>query len=142
MSSTSKAEKAYIQSSLLSDPPLRTDGRGLTDFRTVALESGVAPLANGSACVSIGKNAYNGGRGTEVVAAAKLEVESVGDREGVDGGRVICSVSCSPTAYPLLSSNALDDLQHDMTSLLHATLPSDHSTEKSLYLTRKEILVA
>jgi exosome complex component RRP42 len=59
----------------------------------VALESGVAPLANGSARVSIGKNAYDGGGGTEVVAAAKLEVESVGDGEGVDGGRVICSVS-------------------------------------------------
>ncbi|OJA18648.1 hypothetical protein AZE42_10845 [Rhizopogon vesiculosus] len=122
MSSISKSEKAYIQSSLLSDPPLRADGRGLTDFRTIALESGVAPLANGSARVSIGRNAYDGGGGTEVVAAAKLEVETVGDGEGVDGGRVVCSVSCSPTAYPLLPSNALDDLQHDMTSLLHATL--------------------
>jgi exosome complex component RRP42 len=93
MSSISKAEKAYIQSSLLSDPPLRADGRGLTDFRTIALESGVAPLANGSARVSIGRNAYDGGGGTEVLAAAKLEVESVGDGEGVDGGRVVCSVS-------------------------------------------------
>ncbi|KAG1854714.1 ribosomal protein S5 domain 2-type protein [Suillus tomentosus] len=122
MASISKAEKAFIQSSLLSDPPLRADGRGLIDFRTIALESGIAPIANGSARVSIGRNAQDGGGGTEVVAAAKLEVESVGDGEGVDGGRVACSVSCSPTAYPLLSPNALDDLQHDMTSILNATL--------------------
>lgn len=93
MSSISKAEKAYIQSSLLSDPPLRADGRGLTDFRTIAFESGVAPLANGSARVSIGRAPHDGGGGTEVVAAAKLEVESVGDGEGVDGGRLVCSVS-------------------------------------------------
>ena len=93
MSLISKAEKAYIHSSLLSDPPLRADGRGLTDFRTIALESGVAPLANGSARVSIGRSAHDGGGGTEVVAAAKLEVESVGDAEGVDGGRIACSVS-------------------------------------------------
>lgn len=93
MASISKAEKAFIQSSLLSDPPLRADGRGLIDFRTIALESGIAPIANGSARVSIGRNAQDGGGGTEVVAAAKLEVESVGDGEGVDGGRVACSVS-------------------------------------------------
>ncbi|OJA12044.1 hypothetical protein AZE42_13199, partial [Rhizopogon vesiculosus] len=52
--------------------------------------------------------------------------------EGVDGGRVVCSVSCSPTAYPLLSSNALDDLQHDMTSLLHATLSHPTIRPKNL----------
>ncbi|KAG0694647.1 ribosomal protein S5 domain 2-type protein [Suillus ampliporus] len=132
MTSLSKAEKAYIQSSLLSDPPLRADGRGLTDFRTIALESGIAPLANGSARVSIGRNAHDGGGGTEVVAAAKLEVETVGDGDGVDGGRIVCSVSCSPTAYPLLSPNALDDLQHDMTSVLHATLSHPTIRPKNL----------
>ncbi|KAG2040265.1 ribosomal protein S5 domain 2-type protein [Suillus americanus] len=132
MASISKAEKAYIQSSLQSDPPLRVDGRGLIDFRTIALESGIAPTANGSARVSIGRNAQDGGGGTEVVAAAKLEVESVGDGEGVDGGRVVGSVSCSPTAYPLLSPNALDDLQHDMTSVLNATLSHPTIRPKNL----------
>ncbi|KAG1736916.1 ribosomal protein S5 domain 2-type protein [Suillus paluster] len=134
MASLSKAEKAYIQSSLLSDPPLRADGRGLTDFRTIALESGIAPLANGSARLSIGRNAHDGGGSTEVVAAAKLEVETVGDGEGVDGGRVICSVSCSPTAYPLLSSNALDDLQHDMTSILNSILSHPTMRPKNLII--------
>ena len=106
MSSISKAEKAYIQSSLLSDPPLRADGRGLTDFRTIALESGIAPLANGSARVGIGRNAHDGGGGTEVVAAAKLEVETIGDGEGVDGGRVVCSVSW----YDSFATFSVDDL--------------------------------
>ncbi|KIK47702.1 hypothetical protein CY34DRAFT_104383 [Suillus luteus UH-Slu-Lm8-n1] len=127
MASISKAEKAYIQSSLLSDPPLRADGRGLIDFRTIALESGIAPIANGSARVSIGKNAQDGGGGTEVVAAAKLEVESVGDGEDWTS----CNDS-SPTAYPLLSPNALDDLQHDMTSVLNATLSHPTIRPKNL----------
>ncbi|KAH7907320.1 ribosomal protein S5 domain 2-type protein [Hygrophoropsis aurantiaca] len=136
MASLSKAEKSYIQSSLLSDPPLRADGRALADFRIIALETGVAPLANGSARVSIGRNAQDGGGGTEVVAAVKLEVENVGDGESVDEGRVVCSVSCSPTAYPHLSSGALDDLQHDMTSMLHSTLSHPSLRPKNLGILR------
>ncbi|KAJ7076415.1 ribosomal protein S5 domain 2-type protein, partial [Mycena epipterygia] len=99
--STSKAEISYIH-----------------------LETGVAPLANGSAHLNIGQNPHDGGGGTEVLAAAKLEVENVGlgHDEGVDGGRIVCTVSCSPSAYPHLSAPALDDLQHDMSTLLHQTL--------------------
>ncbi|KAG6857628.1 hypothetical protein H0H87_010196 [Tephrocybe sp. NHM501043] len=123
MLSLSKAEKSYIQAGFLASPPSRADGRALHDFRSVALETGVAPLANGSARLNIGRNTHAGGGGTEAVAAAKLEVESIdGDSEGKDGGRIICTVSCSPSAYPHLSSNALDDLQADLTSLLHQTL--------------------
>lgn len=62
------------------------------DFRTVALETGVAPVANGSARLSIGRSLHDGGGGTEVLAASKLEVESI-DEEGVDGGRIVCTVS-------------------------------------------------
>ncbi|KAJ7084060.1 ribosomal protein S5 domain 2-type protein [Mycena belliarum] len=134
--STSKAEVSYIQSGLLSNPPLRADGRGLYDYRTVSLETGVAPLANGSAHLSIGQNPHDGGGGTEVLAAAKLEVESVdpGKGEGMDGGRIVCTVSCSPSAYPHLSSSALDDLQHDLTTLLHQTLahPSLHPSNLAI----------
>ncbi|KAJ6625056.1 ribosomal protein S5 domain 2-like protein [Mycena sp. CBHHK59/15] len=128
--STSKAEISYIQSGLLSKPPLRADGRALHDYRSISLETGVAPLANGSAHLNIGRNPHDGGGGTEVLAAAKLEVENVGpgQGEGVDGGRIVCTVSCSPSAYPHLSAPALDDLQHDLSTLLHQTLanPSLH----------------
>ncbi|KAF8840269.1 ribosomal protein S5 domain 2-like protein [Paxillus ammoniavirescens] len=128
MNPLSKAEKSYIQSSLLSDPPLRLDGRSPEDYRLIALETGVAPLANGSARVCIGRSGRGGdteeaggtGGGTEVVVGVKLEVSAVGDDE--DGGKVVCTVSCSPAAYPTLSSNALDDLQSDLTTLIGSVL--------------------
>lgn len=91
--SLSKAEISYVQASLLSTPPLRGDGRFLDDFRTIALETGISPLANGSARLGIGRNAHDGGGGTEVLAAVKLEVEDVEDGDGIDGGRIVCSVS-------------------------------------------------
>ena len=90
--SVSKSEKAFIQASLRAPDALRADGRSLKDFRTVFLETGVAPLANGSARVNLGKAPHEGGGGTEVIAAVKLEVEDVENGDGVDGGRVSCTV--------------------------------------------------
>ena len=90
--SVSKSEKAYIQASLHATDALRVDGRTPKDFRTVFLETGVAPLANGSARVNLGKAPHEGGGGTEVIAAVKLEVEDVENGDGVDGGRVACTV--------------------------------------------------
>ncbi|KAJ6590933.1 ribosomal protein S5 domain 2-type protein [Mycena vulgaris] len=143
--STSKAEISYIQSGLLSTPPLRADGRALHDFRTISLETGVAPLANGSAHLNIGQNPHDGGGGTEILAAAKLEVENVdlGHGEGVDGGRIVCTVSCSPSAYPHLSAPALDDLQHDLSTLLHQTLahPSLHPANLGILAGKKAWLL-
>ncbi|OCH89972.1 ribosomal protein S5 domain 2-like protein [Obba rivulosa] len=118
----SKAERSYIQTSLQAKPPLRADGRALLDYRTVLLETGVAPLANGSAKLNIGKTSGEGGGGTEILAATKLEVEDIENGEGVEGGRISCSVTCSPSAYPHISSNALDDLQYDYTTILQQTL--------------------
>jgi exosome complex component RRP42 len=94
---SSKAEKSYVQSSFLSIPPLRADGRGLHDYRAISLETGVAPLANGSARVHIG-------RGTEILAAVKLDVETIqnGD-DGVDGGRIVCSVSWFASISPFIT---------------------------------------
>ncbi|KAF8882276.1 hypothetical protein BD779DRAFT_1612494 [Infundibulicybe gibba] len=123
----SKAEKSYIQTGLKSSPPLRLDGRGLHDFRAVALETGVTPLANGSARVSIGKSPHDGGGGTEVLAAAKLEVEDVNE-----GG--VTKVEYSPVAYPHLPSSSLDDLQHDMAALWDTKVPRTRRVE---YRTRK-----
>ena len=91
--SLSKSEKSYIQSALETVPPLREDGRALHDFRAVLLATGVAPLANGSARVNIGKSPEQGGGGAEVLAATKLEVESVENGDGQDGGRIACTVT-------------------------------------------------
>ena len=92
--SLSKSEKSYIRTTLTEPSPIRADGRSLLDYRTIALETGIASLANGSARVNIGKAAgEESGSGTEVIAAVKLEVENVLEGEGVDGGRIICTVS-------------------------------------------------
>lgn len=93
--SISKAEKSYIQTGILLDPPHRADGRTLSDFRAVSLETGVAPLANGSARLSIGRNPHDGSGGTDILAAVKLEVESIDHQstEGIEGGRIACSVT-------------------------------------------------
>ncbi|GLB40678.1 putative 3' exoribonuclease family, domain 1 [Lyophyllum shimeji] len=143
MLSLSKAEKSYIQAGLLATPPARADGRALLDARTVALETGIAPLANGSARLSIGRNPRGGG-GTEVVAASKLEVESIeDDSDARDGGRIICTVSCSPSAYPHLTSQALEDFQSDLTSLLHQTLahPTLHPRNLGILKNKKSWLL-
>lgn len=94
----SKSEKTYIQTSLQSPSPSRADGRPLYDYRSIAIETGVAPLANGSVRVNIGKNSSSGG-GTEVLGAVKLEVENV---SGKTDGRIVCSVSWC-VAYPYIS---------------------------------------
>jgi len=110
----SKAEKSYICSSLLSDPPIRLDGRALEDYRPIALETGVVPLANGSAKVCIGRPGRGGyvheaggvGGGTEVVVGVKLEVAGAEEDEG--GGKISCTVSwyvCQFCAYPLFFSS-------------------------------------
>ncbi|KZV65722.1 ribosomal protein S5 domain 2-like protein [Peniophora sp. CONT] len=115
--SISKSEKSYIQTSLQASPPLRADGRGLHQYRPIALETGVAPLANGSARLRLGQTTDSSG-GTEILAGVKLEVQ---ETEGTEG-RIICSVSCSPSAYPHISGPAIEDIAHDYTAVLHEVL--------------------
>ncbi|KAL5480335.1 hypothetical protein ACEPAI_1605 [Sanghuangporus weigelae] len=148
MASSSKSEQTYIQASLLADTPVRADGRALDDFRPIALETQVVPLANGSARVCIGGAASLvgvgvGSVGTEVLAAAKLEVEDIPNGNGVEGGRMVCSVSCSPSAYPHLNTNALDDLQYDLTTTVQEALchPSLHPKNLSILSGKKSWLL-
>ena len=104
----SKSEKAYIQTSLQSQSPLRADGRSLHEFRSVTIQTRVAPIANGSAHLNLGRSSDESIGGTEVLAAAKLEVEDIttattiaaldnnsdGNGNGMEGGgRIVCTVS-------------------------------------------------
>ena len=96
----SKSEKTYIQTSLQSPSPLRGDGRSLHQFRAITLQTGVVPIANGSAHLDLGRSSDESMGGTEVLAAAKLEVEDIatavgsGTSTGVEeGGRIACFVS-------------------------------------------------
>lgn len=93
----SKSEQSFVKAAILANPPQRSDGRKLQEFRPIALQTGgdVAPLANGSGRVNLG--------GSEVIAAIKLEVENIKRTDamqsdealGRDGGRVVCTVSWS-----------------------------------------------
>lgn len=141
----SKSEKAYIQTSLQAQTPLRGDGRSLHEFRSVSIQTQVVPIANGSAHLNLGRSSDESIGGTEVLAAAKLEVEDIAaigsNGSGVEGGRIVCTVSwcvgplfftkrkprrgakkSSPAAYSYLSATALDDLQHDYSAMLNDTL--------------------
>ena len=140
----SKSEKSYIQTSLQAQHPLRGDGRSLHQFRSVTLQTGVAPIANGSALLNLGRSSDESIGGTEILAAAKLEVEDIGPASsGVEGGRIACVVSwcvdirpllrsknksltgakkSSPAAYSYLPAAALDDLQHDYATVLNDVL--------------------
>ncbi|KAG8812474.1 hypothetical protein FRC17_002014 [Serendipita sp. 399] len=140
----SKAERSYIVSGLTArlGASIRQDGRDVHDYRTIGVMTGdgVAPLANGSAKVSVG--------GTEVVAAVRLEVGDTssysssgggggggGGGVGNDEGRIRCNVTCSPAAYPHLSSNQQDEIQNDLTSLLQSVYsrptPPHHPSSSS-----------
>lgn len=100
----SKSEKAYIQTSLQAQSPLRGDGRSLHEFRSVTIQTRLVPVANGSAHLNLGRASDENIGGTEVLAAAKLEVEDIaaaasapldssGNGNDVEGGRIVCSVS-------------------------------------------------
>ena len=117
----SKSEKSYIQTALRELSPIRADGRSLPDYRSIALETGIASLANGSARVNIGKTVgEEGGSGTEVIAAVKLEVENVLEGEGVDGGRVACTVSWFVSQFYLFPF-AYSSLQSQFTSSISSS---------------------
>ncbi|KZT61701.1 ribosomal protein S5 domain 2-like protein [Calocera cornea HHB12733] len=118
----SKAESSYTASGLLLSQ--RLDGRSLLDYRPITVEAGVAPTANGSARARIGD--------TEVVVAVKLDVKKMG--EDGEGGRCVCSVECSPSAYPQLDRDSLSDLSADLSTLLSTYLTPIVSTPELLII--------
>ncbi|KAJ3792290.1 ribosomal protein S5 domain 2-type protein, partial [Lentinula aff. detonsa] len=117
----------------------------LHDFRVISWKRDSHHLfrnSNGSAYLSIGRNPRNGSGGTDIMASVKLEVESV-EEDASDGGRIVCNVFCSPSAYPHLTSGALDDLQYHLTTVLHQTLshPSLHPKNLSIIPRKKSWLL-
>ncbi len=93
----SKSETSYIASGLLdAESPTRGDGRGLLDFRTISIETGIAPSANGSGRSIIGNNGMDsigaGEPSTETIVATRLEVE---DFDRADDAWLTCTVTWS-----------------------------------------------
>ncbi|KZT43525.1 ribosomal protein S5 domain 2-like protein [Sistotremastrum suecicum HHB10207 ss-3] len=110
--STSKSEQSYTAQGLISNPPLRSDGRSLLDYRPICMSTGVYPQANGSAKVECG--------GSEVVVGVMCEIDHEGneDHSFSANGRIKCNVLCTPSAYPAHSPPALDDLSYDLSVIL------------------------
>ncbi|QRW15172.1 3' exoribonuclease family domain-containing protein [Ceratobasidium sp. AG-Ba] len=121
MHTVSKAEAAYIRTSLLTSKSvqLRGDGRTALAYRPINVELGVAPTTNGSARARIGQ--------TEVWTGIKLEVEKNATRysgsDGKDGGRVEVAVTCTPGSHPHLSGQAVEDLSLELSNQCMAVLP-------------------
>lgn len=69
----SPAELAYLHSSLSLTPPIRPDGRTLTQFRPLVAETGILPGTNGSARICFAD-------GTEAIVGVKAEVERTQSR--------------------------------------------------------------
>ena len=63
----SPVELSYLHSSLSSVPPIRSDGRTATQFRTLTAETDILPSANGSAHLSFSD-------GSEATVGVKVEV--------------------------------------------------------------------
>ncbi|KAG9049996.1 hypothetical protein FS837_008176 [Tulasnella sp. UAMH 9824] len=140
----SKSEAGYITSALLASPdPVRADGRGLLDFRSIAVETSVAALANGSGRAVLGGTGSNniglGDPSSEAIVAVRLEVEDIDSSSGVG---LTCSVTwwvpdqnypsvpafntlfSTPSAYPHHTMPQLDDLSSDLSALLQQALQS------------------
>ena len=64
----SPSELAYLQSSLILDPPIRPDGRSSTTFRPLSAETDILPSTNGSARLCFAD-------GTEAIVGVKSEVQ-------------------------------------------------------------------
>ncbi|GAA5924740.1 hypothetical protein JCM1841_004133 [Sporobolomyces salmonicolor] len=107
------------------DVPLRPDGRLPLQYRDIILQTGVSQAqgALGSAKVVVEDAAgAGGGESTEIWAGVRGEVENV--QEGQDGGRVVVSLECAPTALPSLNAELPLHLASLLASLFStSTLP-------------------
>lgn len=71
----SPAELAYLHASLSLTPPLRPDGRTVTQFRPLTAETNILPGTNGSARICFAD-------GTEAIVGVKAEVDKTRARYG------------------------------------------------------------
>jgi exosome complex component RRP42 len=107
----SPAELSYLHSSFSSIPPIRSDSRSSTDFRSLSAETGVLPLTNGSAHVSFSD-------GSEAIVGVKLEVEKTTSLNPSDEAQESdASIKISPKWISL--SLTISSLRDDDPSLIY-----------------------
>lgn len=107
----SVAEKKYVEGGIAQG--LRSDGRGLHDFRNFSVELTIIPQANGSARVRLGA--------TDVIASVKAELgRPLSSRP--NQGRVEINTECSPTAAPEFEGRGGEELSLELSRALHRSL--------------------
>lgn len=85
----SPPELSYLYTSLTCSPPLRNDGRSLTDYRPYAIQTDFIATANGSARLTWG----TGRQGGDVLVVIKAQIgEAEEFSEGIYGGKVSIDV--------------------------------------------------
>ncbi|XP_006848982.2 exosome complex component RRP42 [Amborella trichopoda] len=111
MMGLSLGEKNYIKGGIADD--LRCDGRRRLDYRSIAIDTGVIPQANGSARVRMGS--------TDVIASVKAELGKPSSYRH-DCGKVSIFVDCSPTAAPMFEGRGGDELSTELSVALERCL--------------------
>ncbi|AQK67413.1 3'-5'-exoribonuclease family protein [Zea mays] len=107
----SEGEKHFIRGGIAQD--VRTDGRRRLQFRSLSVQTGVIPQANGSARVRLGA--------TEIIASVKAELGKPSILHP-DKGKVAIFVDCSPTAEPLFEGRGSEELSAELSVSLQRCL--------------------
>ncbi|XP_072979050.1 uncharacterized protein [Typha angustifolia] len=107
MERLSDGEKHFISCGIAQD--LRSDGRRGHQFRSISVETGVIPQANGSARVRLGA--------TDVIASIKAELGRPSLLQP-DKGKVSIFVDCSPLATPIFEGRGGEELSSELSVAL------------------------
>mmetsp|Transcript_60490 Transcript_60490/g.82994 ORF Transcript_60490/g.82994 Transcript_60490/m.82994 type:complete len:306 (-) Transcript_60490:304-1221(-) len=123
----SDAEKKYLTIGI--GQQIRNDGRGLSDYRSVSIDSGVIPRSFGSARVTIGRDPC-GTSGTDVLAAVKAEV-MVPTFEKPGEGEIVVSVDCLPPLFAgvLNRREAREDVNAELSAALRRLVTASFPLE-------------
>jgi len=98
---------------------IRSDGRGVLDYRPIHVESGVLPLADGSARVRIG------GDETDVLVSIKADLTTEDSIEESLPNRLNFFVDFSAVASPEFAGRGGNDLGEDLADVFYSAYDND-----------------
>jgi len=98
---------------------IRNDGRGALDYRPIHVESGVLPLANGSARVRIGEDE------TDVLVSVKADLITEDSIEESLRNRLNFFVDFSAIASPEFAGRGGNDLGEDLANVFYSAYDND-----------------
>lgn len=107
----SLAEMRFLEGGIAQG--LRSDGRGLHDFRNFSIDVGIIPQANGSARVRLGA--------TDVIASVKAELGRPHSSRPTQG-KIEINMECSPTAAPQFEGRGGEELSLELSRALERSL--------------------